>query len=203
MVMNSCSSSFHSLSHHLSEWSICISVLGFCFPLNTCGLEPWFQNPQGKPLFEFPFPISNPLSPNLFAGEEKTQFPGGSFLLKFTFCFLRGDWGALGNQTGGFQSFFRLWTQSLCSFEHNCFGNKQGVGRGSKLQTLIWGCWALWWVCSRASLGIIKAFFHNEVQLAPSLFFPHLISKKKKSEPPRLVDQNLCNMWWEEEKDQI
>lgn len=43
--------------------------------LNAQGPEPPFQNPQGKALLVFLFPISNPLSTKLPQGREKTQFP--------------------------------------------------------------------------------------------------------------------------------
>ena len=79
----------------------------FFFNLNAWGLKPQYQNPQGKPLLEFPISISNPLSPNLFQGREKTQFLWGPSL-KFTFCSLRGDWG------NPRESDWRIWVVSGC-----------------------------------------------------------------------------------------
>ena len=167
--MRSYSSEDHSC-HAICQYELFAFMHMVCFfYLNAWGLKPQYQNPRGKPLLEFPFSISNPLSPNLFQGREKTQFLWG-LSLKFTFCSLRGDWGGgcLGNQTGGFQSCFRLWTQSFCSFEHKCLETSEELARVPSP-----GLWSRAAVsfdeCGlEPALGIIKAFlFLNEGQLAP------------------------------------
>ena len=136
------------------------------FYLNAWGLKPQYQNPRGKPLLKFPFSISNPLSPNLFREGRK---PSSYEDLPWSLLFVPWEVtaGALGNQTGGFQSCFRLWTQSFCSFEHKCLETSEELARVPSP-----GLWSRAAVSFdecvlEPALGIIKAFlFHNEGQLA-------------------------------------
>lgn len=165
--MRSYSSEDHSC-HAICQWIICVYVHGLLFLSECLGVKaPISESPRQTPARISVLHLKSP-KPKPFSGKGENPVPMRTFPEVYLLFPERWLGGALGNQSGGFQSCFRLWTQSFCSFEHKCLETSEELARVPSP-----GLWSRAAVsfdeCGlEPALGIIKAFlFLNEGQLAP------------------------------------
>lgn len=126
-----------------------------------------FSVSPGQTPASFPIPQLKSLEPKPFPGMRVNPFPMRFLAVIVYFLFPETELQSPREPGRRIPELFRPWTRSFGSFEHNCSGKKLVVGQATQLQALSWGCWAIDGCVPESALRIIKAFFRNEIQLAP------------------------------------